>query len=316
ERARFAFALARRLGGYAVEKLFARSEWNVGFARTTAAGLVAGEPLHVRWLPAPAPGTFIADPFVLERDGKRVLFVEDYDEARARGTIVALELDDDDRIVRRETIISTASHLSYPYPIEIDGVPYIVPESSAANEVALYRCTEFPWRWERERATFAPADALDTTLFAHGGRWWALCTFASRGSDFALYAFHADSPLGPWQPHALNPVVEDVTRGRPAGAPFQAGDALYRPGQNCARAYGGALTIARIDELTPHAYRETVVRRVDAHGFERYTDGVHTVGVTSRGLVLDGRRALLDFGRPLRRLWQRLRRRLPARARR
>jgi hypothetical protein len=60
--------------------------------------------------------------------------------------------------------------------------------------------------------------------------------------------------------------------------------------------------------LSPHAYRETVVRRIDARGFGRYAGGVHTVGVTSGGLVLDGKRSAYDLTRPLRRLL-RLRRR-------
>jgi hypothetical protein len=302
ERIAFAAALARRLGGYVVERAFASGEWNVGFADAGAAAIVDGTPLDARWLPKPVLGTWDADPFVVERGGTRMLFVEAYDETRGRGVIDALELGDGEAVVRRATIIDTGKHLSYPYAFSFEGVDYIVPESAAAREVALYRAVEYPWRWERERAIIPDLDALDTTIFVHDDRWWALCTRASRGSDFALYAFYADSLHGPWQPHALNPIVEDVTRARPAGAPFAHDGALYRPGQNCARAYGSGLTIARIDELTPLAYRETVVRRIDAHCFGRYADGVHTLGLTSRGIVIDGKRATLDPLRPLRRI--------------
>jgi hypothetical protein len=57
--------------------------------------------------------------------------------------------------------------------------------------------------------------------------------------------------------------------------------------------------IARIDELCPQAYRETVVRRVDTRHFGRYADGVHTLGVTSSGFIFDGKRVSSDMRKPL-----------------
>ncbi len=93
----------------------------------------------------------------------------------------------------------------------------------------------------------------------------------------------------------MNPVVVDVSCGRPAGRPFSADGVLYRPGQDCTRSYGGGLVIARIDELTPVTYRETVVRRRSADTFERYSSGVHTVGVTSDAIVLDGKHVTYDL---------------------
>jgi hypothetical protein len=297
-RARFGASLAGRLAGHAVKTLFERAQWNVGFARAEPRALLAGEALAVDWLPDPPPGTFVADPFVVTREGRRVLFVEQYDESRGRGIIEALELGDNGAVIERRDALELATHLSYPYPVEIDGELYLVPENAAGGEAALYRCVAFPWRWEREAALLPNFDALDTTLFPHAGRWWAFCTRASHGSDFALHAFHAGGPRGPWRAHALNPIVEDVTRARPAGGPFVVDGALYRPGQDCSVSYGGGLTIARVDELSPEAYRETVVARVDTRRFGRYAGGVHTVGVTPAGLVFDGKRLTFDPFKP------------------
>lgn len=295
ECARFAGVLARNLAGYAAEMLLERVEWNVGFVAADARALLTEAPLHVRWLPRPSPRTFIADPFVVERDGRRVLFVEQFDYARGRGVIEALELGADDAVVRRERVIDEPAHLSYPYPVEAGGELYLVPERSAGDAPVWYRCAEFPFRWTREPFAFPFADAVDTTIFEYGGRWWALCTRASNGSTFALHAFHAPGPRGPWTAHACNPIVVDVTCARPAGRPFAVGGALYRPGQDCSQSYGGGLALARIDELTPQAYRETVVRRVDARGFGRYSKGVHTVSFTAGEIVLDGKHVMRDL---------------------
>ncbi len=293
-RARFAGALLGRLAGAATTALFEVNEWNVGFVEGGPRALLSEEPLRVRWLPAPEPSAFIADPFVVARNGARAVFVETMGFADERGRIDALVLDEHDRVVRRERAIDIATHLSYPYPLEIDGELYLVPENSAGNEVALYRCVRFPDRWEREAALFAGFDGVDTTLFRHDDRWWAFCTRWSTGSTLALYAFHAETPRGRWSPHALNPIVVDVASARPAGQPFVVDGTLYRPAQDCSHSYGGALAIARIDVLTPTAYRETIVRRHGARAFGRWSDGIHTVSFCGDTVVVDGKRAYRD----------------------
>jgi hypothetical protein len=294
-RVRFGASLARRLAGALRTALFEVDQWNVGFVEGGPRRLLSSEPLEVRWLPTPAPLTYIADPFVAERDGVRALFVETYDYFGRRGAIDALVLDDADRVVRRERVLGGPTHLSYPYPFEIDGELYLIPESAEANEVALYRCEHFPDRWVRESAIFPAFDGVDTTLFAHEGRWWAFCTRYSRGSTLALHAFHAGSPRGPWTAHALNPIVVDVSSARPAGQPFVVDGALYRPAQDCSDSYGGGLAIARIDELTPVSYRETIVQRHDARTFGRWNGGIHTVSFTRGRIVVDGKHVYRDL---------------------
>jgi hypothetical protein len=283
-------------------------QWNVGFADGGPRRILRDEPLEIRWLPEPRPGSFLADPFVVERDGIRALFVEDFDYARGRGVIDVLVLDEDERVIRRARAIDAPTHLSYPFPLEIDGELYLVPESFSAGEVALYRCVRFPDRWERESALFPAFDGVDTTLFEHSGRWWAMCTRFSRGSSLALHAYHAPSPRGPFTAHALNPIVVDVASARPAGAPFVVDGVLYRLGQDCSRTYGGAVVIARVDELTPSAYRETEVRRLTPATTGRYRDGVHTVSFAGDTIVLDGKKAYRDarsFARGLRAIFGR-----------
>jgi hypothetical protein len=296
---RFAGALAVRLTGYLVPRFFERAQWNVGFADIEPRALIAGEALTVRWLPNPPKRTFIADPFVVERDGRRVVFVEQYDDVRGRGVIEAIDVGRDGAIVERRVVIDLPTHLSYPHALEIDGGLHLLPENAAGGDVAPYLCVAFPWSWQREAAIFAGFDGLDTTLFRHDGRWWAFCTRASRGSDFALYAYYAENPRGPWLSHPLNPIVEDITCARPGGGVFEVDGALYRPGQDCSTSYGAGLVITRIDELCPEAYRETVVRRIDTRHFGRFGDGVHTIGTTSTGFVVDGKRVSFDLLKPL-----------------
>jgi hypothetical protein len=295
ERVRFYAALGARVCTGVIGALTKVDRWNVGFASGGPRALISDQPLAIRWLPEPRPRSFLADPFVVERDGLRVLFAEDFDYVRDRGVIDALILDEDDRVVRRERALDLPRHVSYPFPLEIDGTLYLIPETSSANEIALYRCLRFPDRWERERALIPALDGVDTTLFEHDGRWWAFCTRASRGSCVALHAYHAASPRGPWHPHALNPIVVDVASARPAGPPFVLDGTLYRLGQDCSRTYGGAVVISRIEELTPATYHESFVKRVILGPTERFHDGIHTVSFCGEMLVVDGKNSYRDL---------------------
>jgi hypothetical protein len=292
---RFAGALGARAASVLRDRFFEVVEWNVGFVEGGPKTLLNGAPLQIRWLPSPASTTFIADPFFVERDGLRVVFVEEFDYRRNRGVVDALVLAANGGIARRFRAIDIPTHLSYPYPLEIDGELYLVPENRARNEVALYRCVRFPDRWERARAIMPATDAIDTTIFRHDGRWWALCTRVERGENQALFAYHAASIDGPWTPHAMNPVVVDVTSARPAGQPFTVEGVLYRPGQDCSTSYGCGLTIARIDVLTPSEYRETLVRRIQPSPSSRYRDGIHTVNFNGTMGVVDGKVVRYDW---------------------
>ena len=303
-RLRLLAALTRRFAGGMREAFFTVDQWNVGFARGGPRALLDGAPLDVTWLPDPPPRSFVADPFVVERDGMRVLFLEEFNYVRDRGVIDALVLDAQNRVVRRTRALDLPFHLSYPFPVEIDGELYLMPESCAANEVALYRCVAFPDRWERASAVLPGIDGVDTTPFLHEGRWWLFCTRSSSGPSLALHAFHAPGPRGPWQPHRLNPIVVDVASARPAGPLFVVDGVLYRTGQDCSRTYGGAVAVVRIDELSPDAYRETLVRRI-APPPGRFADGFHTIGFSGDLLVVDGKRTYRDVrnaGRALRAL--------------
>lgn len=294
ESLRFGFALARGMWRAIAGELLEITEWNVGLAPGEPRRLLCGEPLDVRWFPRPETSTFIADPFVVERDGVRAMLVEAFDYRVGRGVIDALVLDDDDRVVSRVPAIDRPTHLSFPFPVEIDGALYVVPENCAANEVALYRCTRFPDRWEREAALLPGEDGVDTMLFLFEGRWWAFGTRYRQGSNVALYAHHAPAPHGPWTAHLLNPIVCDVSSARPAGRPFVVDGALYRPGQDCTASYGGGIAIARIDVLSPSAYRETIVQRFAGHRSGRWKDGFHTVDFTRGSIVVDGKHSYLD----------------------
>ena len=209
----------------------------------------------------PPPDRFWADPFAWSESGRDCIFMEEYPFASARGRISVLELGADLRPLGPAVpVLETDHHLSYPFLFRHEGALYMVPESSAAGRVDLYRCSAFPHGWTRVGALIEGLAAADATLFEHQGRWWLLCSARLGGARLndSLFAFHADSPCSTdWRPHPMNPLVRDWAGARPAGRVFvDEQGRLLRPGQVSVPRYGYGLALHEVLELSPERYRE------------------------------------------------------------
>src|SRR4029434_10255520 len=100
--------------------------------------------------------------------------------------------------------------------------------------------------------------AVDPTIVEHLGRWYLFTSVSEAGGSTwdELFLFVADTPIGPWAPHPMNPIVSDVRCARPVGALFLRDGVLYRPGQNSEKTYGHSLAVLEVTELTPDRYAE------------------------------------------------------------
>jgi hypothetical protein len=242
-----------------------------------------------RVVPSPA-GRFLADPFLAEHDGRTFMFVESCPHRQSAGVIAVIELGDgstSDPV----TVLDRGHHLSYPSVFRWGDTWYMTPESAESRSVELFRAVEFPWRWEVDSVLLDDVDAVDPTVFEHGGRWWLSVNIASVGasSNDEMHLFWAESPRGPYVPHPSNPVVSDVRRARPAGMPFRSEGSLYRAAQDCALRYGHSMAIHRVDELDTHRFRELQVGRI----LPEWLPGAictHTLNMTDRYVVADGMR--------------------------
>ena len=101
-------------------------------------------------------------------------------------------------------------HLSYPFVLEHEGEVWMVPETSAAGTIELYRAEAFPHRWTREAVLVEGVEASDATLVQHDGRWWMLATVRHGGSfSDTLTAWSAERLTGP---SSSNPTTEMTPR--------------------------------------------------------------------------------------------------------
>ncbi len=282
----------------AFRRHFLLEYWNIGIVDAAIERVVAdGQPAAVRWLGAPRPLHYHADPFALPEQPGSILF-EEYSHRTGLGWISAIPLTGADRSPRRIAIFDQGTHRSYPFLFELEGTTFCVPESAADRRVDLYRAVRFPDRWQHAGTLIDDFPALDSSIFFHGGRWWLFCTSGEDGGEHKLYAWHAAALRGPWQPHRLNPLKCDVSSSRPAGRPFLIGGTLYRPAQDCSRTYGGAIVINRVIALTPTDFAEAPAGRIAPAAGSGYGAGLHTVCPFGSRTIIDGKRFVFDIRAP------------------
>ncbi len=263
--------------------------WNIALRRDDLPpdvrhfDLAAYQPLPVD------PTTFVADPFVIEREGRAFLFAEAFPYATGRGLIVCAELDGDGRAGPFRTVLERPWHLSYPFVFEWKGETWLAPEGSAHGGVEIYRASAFPWEWTLAHHLLPDWPLVDATIFEHEGRLWLLAGAATPGgSDWdELFAWHAPALEGPWTPHRLNPVKSDCRGGRPGGRVVQLRGRLLRPAQRCETRYGEALAWLEIRTLTPDSFEETEIAlwRADGPG----QSGPHSADLGGRIRAIDYR---------------------------
>jgi hypothetical protein len=235
----------------------------------------------------PPAGWFWADPFPIERDGRYWIFFEELPRGATKAHISAIEVRKDGSTWGPVKVLERPYHLSYPFLVEEGGELYMVPETADNRTVEVYRCTDFPARWELERTLLKDVRCVDATLHRESGRWWMFANAAAPGAEFndELAIYSSDSLLGEWRPHRRNPVKSDVRSARPAGRLFRRGDGLYRPGQICTPLYGAGIALHRVTQLTADDYAEEEASRIVPQ--DARTLGIHTFNRAGELTVAD-----------------------------
>lgn len=198
---------------------------------------------------------FVADPFLFPRQGAWHLFFEVLNHDTGVGEVGWATSPDLTCWTYQHIVLRQAFHLSYPQVFADGEAVYMLPETLGAGAVRLYRADPFPTRWVPVVDLVAERLA-DPTLFRHDGRWWMFACPTPERHD-ALVLYHADSLMGPWHPHPLNPLRRGSPTGsRPGGRVVAWAGGLYRFAQDCGPRYGHGLRAFAITQLTPTTYEE------------------------------------------------------------
>ncbi|QPF86131.1 hypothetical protein IC762_07480 [Bradyrhizobium genosp. L] len=267
--------------------------WHVGWRYSESADVWrTGDLSGPAWNVLGDPGNrFYADPFPVKWQGRTFVYFEDLAHRTGKGIISAIEFDGHGPVGSVLPVLEEPWHLSYPFLIEDNGELWMIPESTAHRDVPLYKCVRFPDRWERHATLLTGLELADVTITRHNGLHYMFGAWrdGTGGYSDTLAIYYAERLLGPWLPHASNPVLMDRATARPAGNFVTVNGALWRPVQDCSNGYGAALGLAEILELSPTTYKQAV-RHVLKPGPLWNGRKLHTLNRCGQLEVIDGSR--------------------------
>ena len=238
----------------------------------------------------PPKDRFWADPFVIEKNNSYYIFFEELKYKDNVGKIAVIEIDSQGNFEEPQIIIDKEYHLSYPFLFEENSELYMIPESSGNHTIELYKCIDFPLKWELHKIIMKDVNAVDSTILKHNDKYWLFCNITENegaSSLDELFLFYSDSLLNhEWISHSCNPIVSDVSQSRPAGNIFKNNGKIFRPSQNSAKGYGHGMKINEIVELTTNTYREETVQSIYPN-WSNDLLSTHTINKSKKLSVID-----------------------------
>lgn len=214
-------------------------------------------------------GRFLADPFVFEHNNINYIFVEDffYSDNKGRISVIKVEKNTYEFI---DIVLEEDFHLSFPFIFSEDGQIYMIPESYENRDIRLYKCVEFPHKWQLENILMFDVSAVDTIVIKRNHTWFMLTNICSAGLDdhqSELHIFYSDNLMSNiWHPiDKGNPVIFNSLKSRNGGLFYHNGK-TYRVNQVHGHAhYGKSFDINEIVHLSKNKYEENKILSINAN---------------------------------------------------
>jgi len=202
---------------------------------------------------------FVADPFMIEVNGKVFVFYES--RANPHAHISVSTSTDGVHWQYVGIALKENFHLSFPHVFSYLDDIYMIPESSSVNQVRLYKATNFPLEWKLEKILLSGDAFADSNIIFENNLWWMFSYVKGE-----LNLFYSKSMLGPYTPHPSNPICTDRRFSRPGGKVLKVEEKLYRFSQDCSRVYGERISLHTILRLNPDEYVERIENDNFVHG--------------------------------------------------
>jgi beta-xylosidase len=225
------------------------------------------------------PADFVADPFMLQNEGRWYMFMEVMNAEMKKGEVGLATSYDGLNWTYQQIVLNERFHLSYPYVFKFENEFFMLPETLGAGAVCLYKAGEFPSRWSCV-ARLLEGRFADPSLFHYNDRWWLfVCSTPYQHDTLRLY--FANALTGPWSEHPKSPIVSnDKRRARPAGRVIEFNNRLIRFAQDCVPQYGSSVRAFEIRELTANSYTEVEIEHspiLKASGNGWNASGMHHI---------------------------------------
>jgi hypothetical protein len=239
---------------------------------------------------------FFADPFVSKYHNRNIVFFEDFDLTKNKACISALEINSDKSYELLGTVLEENFHLSYPYVFKHENNLFMCPESHKNNDIRLYKCKEYPMKWEFQKVLIKNVCAGDTNIFFHNEKWWLftnidssdLSQYVGNEHDSELHIYYADNLYSDqWRRHKGNPVIFDSNYARNGGKIVNQDGILYRVYQtHDFNNYGKGFGVTKITKLTAEDFEEVKLFQIEPNFYKDIT-GTHHFSFENNLAVFD-----------------------------
>lgn len=293
------------------EKLFLSAQYFTIALRPKESKSIVEAPLFNALYVFPSTlSDWVADPVMVDYEGKTYMF---YEAVKGeKGRIEVVEILSDCTPSRPVVVLEDDYHYSYPFVFQHNGSWFMIPESSAKKEVALYCATQFPYVWKKQTVLLAGSRAVDTTVFFAKDNIYLLTYVPNDITEHVTpraYLVNWENGVHlseiPWK-------NTDPLKTRGAGALFANDNVLYRPAQiNEATRYGDGVAFYKVNP-TNSEYAEALVSTLMPSQLHvpktvgTIYNGLHTYAVSERFEAIDIRCRDVDMLK----LWRRMRRKV------
>ena len=238
----------------------------------------------------PPKEQFWADPFVVDFEDKRYIFIEE-EPLNSHGHISLITLEKDGTHSEAVPILQKPYHISYPFVFSYKNRYFMIPETSENKTIELYEAVDFPYKWKFNKNLMDNLHAVDTTLFHHDDIWWlftSITDFEDGWDNGSMSVFFSDNLFSDeWKQHPQNPLITNPSNARMAGRVFKKDGKIYRPSQNCSQRYGYGFNLEEITKLSATHYKEKTITSV-VPNWDKNVLGTHTVNFAKDFTIIDG----------------------------
>ncbi|MBR6644167.1 MAG: hypothetical protein IKL21_00205 [Clostridia bacterium] len=190
-----------------------------------------------------------ADPFLFKHNGKNYLFAEMFDRKKKKG-VIGVACVHNGKVGKFKVALEENFHLSYPCIFEHKKSIYMIPESSDSQELWLYTCDKFPYKWKKIKKISNDCVA-DATPFFVDNTYTLLATKFNNPNNRQndnLSIINKDTHFN---------IIMNNLLARPAGHIIKLeNNKLIRPSQNNTHTYGGNLVFNEIQQYDKETFLE------------------------------------------------------------
>ena len=291
-------------GGLFSKLFFSSSYFTIALRERSPQGIAERRSFCAQTVFPATKDNWATDPMLVDDEDKTWLFYEAV--AGGKGRIEVAEVRDGCLLSEPTVLLEDTCHYSYPFVFRAADNWYMIPESSAAGEVRLYRAVSFPFRWEQQ-AVLLRERAVDTTVFLHQGQYWLFTYYPENGTERVYpHAFQVKD----WQEPSLYEVPwrdYDPLRVRGGGPFLSTENGSLRPAQiSLPNRYGDGLIFYRpsFEDTYSEGQAFTLsAKNLHVHGI--FADGLHTYCCSKRFEAIDIRCRDADPFKTVKRLFRR-----------